>query len=138
MSDTVQSGSQQRVGSRTGAAHEPGVERDAGAEPGDFPCRLHRSIYQKSDDPEHADNRDSREFLDGYAEGFSCNRANGLDGIADEWERRGCPEEMPAGFLEWKRGYNAGSMRRSWEAGAGESGNATKPCHSATVGTERA
>lgn len=57
--------------------------------------------------PEHEDNRRSREFLDGYAEGLTSER--GVDSIANEWRARGCPEELPAGSCEWKRGFNAGS-----------------------------
>ncbi len=82
----------------------------------DFPFRIHQSLYGKSDNPEHADNRESREFLDGYAEGLTCERKNGLDAITEEWTRRGMPEELSADFREWKRGFNAGSMRKTWEA----------------------
>lgn len=81
----------------------------------DFPSRFHRSMYGKSDDPEHADNRDNREFLDGYAEGLTFDKTSGLDAIVDEWERRGSPEQLGTGFCEWKRGFNAASLRRSWD-----------------------
>lgn len=85
----------------------------------DTPARIHRSLYGKSDDPEHADNRGSREFLDGYAEGLTQTRANAIEAIPDEWERRGCPHPLPEGFIEWKRGFNAGSMRAAWERASG-------------------
>lgn len=81
----------------------------------DVPAQVHRGLYGKSDDPEHKDNRNSREFLDGYAEGLTHNRENGLEPIVDEWERRGCPEELIPEFREWKRGFNAGSFRRTWQ-----------------------
>lgn len=83
----------------------------------DFISRIHRAMYGKNDDPEHEDNRHSREFLDGYAEGFSDHK--GVESIANEWRARGCPEELPAGFCEWKRGFNAGSLRSSWATAKG-------------------
>lgn len=81
----------------------------------DFPETFHRSLYHKSDDPEHADNRDSREFLDGYAEGLTAER--GIESIGNEWRARGCPEELSDGFREWKRGFNAATMRKAWTNG---------------------
>ena len=126
----------QRVGRRTGAALVPEVEREAGAELEDFPSRFHRSLYGKSDDPEHAENRNSREFLDGYAEGLTFDKANGLDAISDEWERRGSLDDPGAGFREWKRGYNAASLRRSWE-GEGRKRNDSEPGHSPTDQAQR-
>lgn len=81
----------------------------------DFPARIAMSLYGKSDDPEHEDNRGNREFLDGYAAGLVHDSGGALDGIADEWARRGSPEVLPSGFLSWKRGFNCGAMRRTWE-----------------------
>lgn len=81
----------------------------------DFPSVLHRQLYGKSDEPEHEDNRDDSEFLDGYGLGL-LSQGRDLDAIADEWERRGCPEPLPDGFRSWKRGYNAATMRKCWDA----------------------
>ena len=87
----------------------------------DFLDRFHRSMYGKSPDPEHEDNRHSREFLDGYAAGLTHAGENGLDGICDEWERRGSPNPLPPEFREWKRGFNAGKMFRAWNTASDRS-----------------
>lgn len=81
----------------------------------DFPSRVHQSLYGKNDDPEHADNRRSPEFLDGYAQGMIHDKGSGLDAVADEWERRGRPNEASEDFREWKRGFNAATLRKSWQ-----------------------
>lgn len=79
----------------------------------DFPSMVHASLYDgKSDDPEAPENRENRDFLDGYAEGLTKNGEH--DSILDKWEEIGSPEELPKSFQEWKRGYNAASLRKSW------------------------
>lgn len=85
---------------------------DEGAPFKDFPAFVHSSLYGgRSDDPEAPENRSNRDFLDGYAEGLT---KTGHDPISDKWEEIGSPEELPQSFKEWKRGYNAASLRTSW------------------------
>lgn len=80
----------------------------------EFLERVHHALYHKSADPDHPDNRDNRAFLDGYGAGFA-----GGYSIEAEWECRArpTPERSPEGwpmFLEWKRGFNAGMLKRAW------------------------
>lgn len=83
----------------------------------DMAERIHRGLYKKSDNPEHPDNRDSREFLDGYAGGITrVRQQDNQDEIHEEYIRRGEPKletkELER-FREWKRGFHAGSIRES-------------------------
>lgn len=87
----------------------------APAVPPDVPEQVHRGLYRKSGNPMHPDNSDSPNFLGGYLAGQHYDKTSGIDAISDEWERIGSPNVLPASFKEWKRGFNAGSMRRSWE-----------------------
>lgn len=74
----------------------------------------HGALYPgKHPDPEHPDNRENRDFLAGYAEGY----AYGSDHArwVDEWELRGSPSGSQPAWSDWKRGRNAGMIRRAAE-----------------------
>lgn len=79
----------------------------------DFPSRVHAACYGgKSDDPNAPENRENSDFLDGYAEGINRQfESKSRDPIADKYREIGEPEVLPDSFKEWKRGYNAASLR---------------------------
>lgn len=76
---------------------------------------IHGALYPgKHANPEHEDNRKSFDFLNGYAEGFAYgnNHARWID----EWELRHSPSGSQPAWSEWKRGRNAGMIRRAADA----------------------
>lgn len=81
----------------------------------DFPERLARSVYGKTDKANAPENNNS-DFQDGYGVGKDSTSLPS-DYILHEWQRRGEPDvdgsELSA-FREWKRGFWAGRMQKTW------------------------
>jgi hypothetical protein len=81
----------------------------------DIAALIHRTLYDKSDKANAQENRNSQ-FQAGYEHGISENEG-GTDLIAAEYERRNEPgvETVEfALFREWKRGFWAGRMQKSF------------------------
>lgn len=70
-------------------------------------------MYGKSDKVNAVEN-DNPDFKSGYD--CAMGTPGTLDAIGDEWEQRGRPEEGDAlaKFREWKRGFWAAKMQRSY------------------------
>ncbi len=82
----------------------------------DFPERFALSIYGKTDKANASENNNP-DFQAGYKRGLMPEaETNGIDAIREEWEKRFQPEHGQAldDFREWKRGYWASRMARSW------------------------
>lgn len=82
----------------------------------DFPERLARSVYGKTDKANAAENNNP-DFQAGYRVGKDSTGLTS-DYILHEWQQRGEPEgeDNPAliAFREWKRGFWAGRIQKSW------------------------
>lgn len=81
---------------------------------------FHAALWPgNSPDPEHPDNRDNHDWLDGYAEGFAHGTCRHRS-ITPEWYLRGyeidsMTESQIVAWKSWKLGFHAGGLKRAMD-----------------------